>query len=199
MRAGRVACTSCKTPIPAGALDGATFMCPTCQDRLRVHVFPALTREIAVTVPESTLIEGQSSCFYHPQKKAVVPCESCGRFLCALCDVEISAVHRCPSCLESGKRKQQLQVLEMQHTRYDRIALGLTTLTILFWPFTLLTAPAALFIVIRFWNHRSKILPGSRVIYVIAGLLAITQICGWVFLFYFLYQHRISHGAPRGT
>jgi len=25
----------------------------------------------------------EAACFYHPQKKAVIPCDSCGRFLCA--------------------------------------------------------------------------------------------------------------------
>lgn len=197
MRVGSVACTRCKVPLPADFLDGGFHMCPRCEASLRIHVFPALTRETALASPEPVLIEGQSSCFYHPQKKAVIPCESCGRFLCALCDVEIGGIHRCPACLESGKRKQQLETLEMQHTRYDRIALALTTVSVLFWPITLLTAPAALFLVVRFWNHRSKILPGSRLVYVIAGLLAIAEICGWVFLFYMLFHQARSSHAPR--
>jgi hypothetical protein len=184
-----VACTSCHAPIAAESLDGAFHMCQRCESSLRVYIFPALSREASAILAEPTLIEGESSCFYHPQKKAVVACESCGRFLCALCDVEIGGVHRCPACLEAGKRKQQLQTLETEHIRYDRIALALTTLTFLFWPITLITAPAALFLVIRFWNRRSKILPGTRVIYVIAGLLALAEIGGWIFLFYMIFHH----------
>jgi hypothetical protein len=81
----------------------------------------------------------------------------------------------------------------MQHTRYDRIALALTTLALLVWPFTFATAPAALFLVIRFWNRRSKILPGSRLVYIVAGLLAIAEICGWLFLFYFIFSQAMTN------
>jgi hypothetical protein len=186
MRVREVACTNCKASLPADLLDGAFHMCPRCESWLQVHLFPAFTRGTPVVLTEPALIEGQSSCFYHPHKTAVVACESCGRFLCALCDVEIGGIHRCPPCLESGRRKQQLQTLETEHTRYDRIALALTTIGLLFWPITLFTAPAALYMVIRYWNRRSKILPASPVISLIAGLLALAEIGGWSFLFYMM-------------
>src|SRR5258708_21929790 len=139
MRAREVACTNCSTALPPDLIDGAFHMCPACLNWIRVHIFPAFNREQTVHPTESPLIEGQSSCFYHPHKAAVVSCESCGRFLCALCDVEIGGVHRCPRCLESGRRKQILQTLQTEHTRYDRIALALTTLGILVWPITIIS------------------------------------------------------------
>jgi hypothetical protein len=184
MMVREVACTSCRATLPPDLLDGAFHMCPACLNWIRVHLFPAFNRQESVQATESPLVEGQSSCFYHPHKTAVVPCESCGRFLCALCDIEIGGVHRCPRCLESGRRKQQLQTLQTEHIRYDRIALALTTITLLIWPFTLITAPAALFIVIRYWKRRSKVLPGGSVGYVVAGLLAVAELSGWAFLFY---------------
>jgi hypothetical protein len=163
-----------------------------------MHIFPALSRERVVAVAEP-LIEGESSCFYHPHKKAVVACESCGRFLCALCDIEMGDIHRCPACLEAGKRKQQLTTLETRHIRYDRIALGLTTLGLLIWPVTCITAPAALFLVIRFWNRRSKVLPGYRIAYIMAGLLALAEIGGWIFLVYMMvHGFGRAHGINRG-
>lgn len=183
----QIACPQCKRPLHPDLFDGEFHFCPSCQAPVQVYIFPAFMRPAAAAPPALTPIEGQSSCFYHPQKSAVVACESCGRFLCTLCDVEIGGVHRCPGCWEAGKRKQQLQTLETQHTRYDRIALALTTLTILFWPLNIIAAPAALFIVIRFWNRRSKILPGSRVVFIIAGLLALAETCGWIFLFYMIF------------
>ena len=163
-------------------------MCPRCQAWLRVYLFAAFAAEPSVATAEPVLVEGESSCFYHPHKKAALACEHCGRFLCALCDIEIGGVHRCPRCLEAGKRKHEVENLEMQFTRYDRIALALTIVPLLLWPFTLLTAPAALFLVIRFWKRRSKILPGSRSIFIVAGLLAIAEICGWGFLVFRLMR-----------
>jgi hypothetical protein len=182
-----VSCTRCRTAIPYDFYDGAFHMCPACEASIAMYPFPALTRQRDVQVAEP-LVDGQSSCFYHPHKKAVVPCESCGRFLCALCDIEMSGVHRCPACLEAGKRKQQLVTLETQHIRYDRIALALTTIVIPMWPITLITAPAALFLVIRFWNRRSKTLPRWPLGYLLAGLLALAEIGGWIFLLY-LFTH----------
>src|SRR4051812_10375500 len=107
MRVREVACSNCKCGLPTDNLDGAFHLCPRCGDWVQAYVFPALRRLQPVTLAESALVEGQSSCFYHPQKLAAIACESCGRFLCALCDVEIGGVHRCPRCLESGRRKQQ--------------------------------------------------------------------------------------------
>ncbi len=192
MRVREVACTNCKTALPADNLDGAFHLCPRCGDWIEAFIFPAFTRERAPVVVEPSLIEGQSSCFYHQHKTAVVACESCGRFLCALCDVEIAGVHRCPRCLESGRRKEELTTLQVEHTRYDHIAFALTTIALLFWPVTVITAPAALYLVIRYWNRRSKILPRSRAVSIIAGLLAIAEICGWAYLFYLMI-----HGWPK--
>jgi hypothetical protein len=190
-----VACTRCRTPIPFDFYDGTFHMCPTCEASIAIDVFPALTRPPIVASGEP-IIEGESSCFYHPQKKAVIACESCGRFLCALCDIEMSGVHRCPGCLEAGKRKEELTVLQTQHIRYDRIALALTTFGILIWPITAITAPAALFLVIRFWNRRSKILSRYRIAYVVAGLLALAEICGWLVLVYMIFHNAgRSHGS----
>ena len=196
MSGSAVACTNCAAPLPSTFLDGSFHPCPSCQTSIQVHLFPAFTNERPTAATESTLIEGEASCFYHPHKKALLACEGCGRFVCALCDVEIGGVHRCPRCLEAGKRKQVLQTLELQHVRYDRIAFALTTISLLLWPITIITAPAALFLVIRFWNRRSKILPGSRFVFILAGLIAIAEMCGWALIIYILFRGGLNLGPP---
>lgn len=135
---------------------------------------------------------GEATCFYHPQKKAVIACESCGRFLCALCDIEIGTEHRCPACLEAARRSRCPDALENRVIRWDRVALGLTTITVLVWPLMIVAAPAALFIVIRYWNKRSVILPASRSGYIIAGLLALGEIAGFIAIGYAIFAHH-SH------
>ena len=77
---------------------------------------------------EAVMVEGESSCFYHPQKKAVVPCQGCGRFLCALCDCGLHGEHFCPACLEVGRQKGRITRLESQRTLYDAIALAVAVL-----------------------------------------------------------------------
>lgn len=143
--------------------------------------FPALFRTTTSTAAENLLVEGESSCFYHPQKKAVIPCDSCGRFLCALCDVDLNGEHICPNCLESGKTKGKLKNLEQKKTRHDRVALSLAILPMVIFYFTLITAPLTLYIAIKHWNTPVSLLPRrAKLRYSIAVALASLQIIGWI-------------------
>src|SRR5439155_16734384 len=136
-----------------GSLDS-----PHCEAPLRVEVFPALFRPAAPAQSGQVLVtEGEAGCFYHPHKKAVLPCDACGRFLCALCDIEFSGQHFCPGCLETGRKKGHLTGLDNRRTLYDSLALSLALLPLLIWPLTLITAPAALFIAIRYWKAQGSV------------------------------------------
>lgn len=187
MSSGRVACANCATKLPPEFENAGNFLaCPACNQLLRVSAYPALRSNRSGEITAAASVADEASCFYHPAKQAVVACESCGRFLCALCDVEIGQNHRCPACLEAGKQKRKLQTVENRRVLYDGLALTLAVLPILLWPFTVLTAPAALFVTIRYWRQPLSILPRTRVRFVIAGLFALAQICGWLALVYFL-------------
>lgn len=187
MRAPAVACTRCQAPVHGDYLNVGHFLaCPSCEAMIRVRVFPALTRPSLPSVAAPILVEGESSCFYHPHKRAVVACESCGRFLCGLCDVEVGDKHRCPACLSSAGRKQD--VLEKKRTLYDGIALALATYPLLIWPFTVVTAPAALYLTVRHWRTPLSIFPRTKIRFVLAFLLAGAQVAGWCYLAYKLYN-----------
>jgi hypothetical protein len=82
----------------------------------------------------------------------VVPCDACGRFLCALCDCELKGRHLCPSCLESGQKKQTIAGLEDERPLHRRQAFALSVIPIL------ITGPIAVFMAIRYWKT-----PGSLV------------------------------------
>ena len=195
MSTGWVACLGCGRDLPADFENAEDFSaCPTCLERVRVFAFSALHRIGAVSAAIPGLAPGDATCFYHAQKQAIVACDSCGRFLCALCDVEIGGSHRCPACLESGKRKRKLEVVENRRVLYDGLALALAVGPILMWPFTILTAPAALFLVVRHWRGPLSILPRSRIRFVLAFLIALAQICGWILLFYFLFAGTTKAG-----
>lgn len=185
MSSHHVACSKCKTPLPARMLDAPELAgCPSCGARLHVDVFPSLIREVGPgSAGETILTDADAGCFYHPQKKAVIPCDNCGRFLCALCDVEFEGRHLCPSCLESGEKKGRLPSLEKSHLLMDDVALAVAILPLLFWPLillTLFTAPTAIFLCVRHWNARLSLLPRSRVRFLAALLAAGPQVLGWV-------------------
>jgi hypothetical protein len=137
---------------------------------------------------EAVLIEGESSCFYHPAKKAAIACESCGRFLCALCDVDWNGQHICPACLESGRTKGKLKNLETKRFLYDGIAFGLATLPLLIFYLTPLTAPIAIYVAIRYWNAPSSVIPRTKARFIFAIIIATLQITGWALLAYFVFN-----------
>jgi hypothetical protein len=188
-------CFRCKTSLGWNLVDTLDWTrCPVCGSTFRIVGFPAAFHTASSSSAViSVLAQGESSCFYHPHKRAVLPCESCGRFLCSLCDVELSGQHLCPGCLETGKRKGRLEQLQNHRLRYDKIALGLAVLPVLLiataW-FTIVTAPAAMFVAIRHWKSPSSLLTQSKVRFVVAMLIAGLQLAGWGWLVIVLLRGR---------
>jgi hypothetical protein len=144
--------------------------------------------------PEAVMVEGESSCFYHPQKKAVVPCEGCGRFLCALCDCILHGRHFCPGCLDTGKKKGKIKSIETDRTLYDSIALGVAVLPLLIFWLTIITAPIALYMGIRYWNAPRSIVHRTRIRLVLAMIFASLELVGWIVGIIFVMEAR---HAPR--
>ena len=184
-----ITCPKCQTSLYEGVFNRLEPMpCPACETPLQIEVFPAMFRRIASgQQAETVMVEGESSCFFHPEKKAVVTCQGCGRFLCALCDCELKGEHYCPNCLEAGKSKGKIKSLENQRTLYDSIAIVLAVAPLLIFYFTIITAPMTLYVAIRYWKAPMSILRRSKFRFVIAIILALLQIGGWVALFIGIY------------
>ena len=185
-----VLCSRCSTPLPLETFNtGEMTDCSGCQSKTMVTVFPALLRGIASGKPaEVLLVDTDASCFYHPQKKAEIACGNCGRFLCALCDVDLNGQHLCPRCIETGKQKGKMKNLENRRILYDDIALSLAVVPMIIFYFSLLTAPIALFIAIRYWNAPGSIVARSKIRFVVAIGIATLQLLGWGAIFYFLLR-----------
>lgn len=182
-------CPRCKTALPERLIETMREInCPNCRSMLSILTFPALYKPVsASSAGDRVIAEGEATCFYHSAKKAVVPCDACGRFLCALCDIEFDGQHLCVACIESGQRKGRMENLENSRKLYDDLALILAALPVIilcFWPASVITAPAAIFVVIRYWNTPSSIIPRTKIRFVLAFILAILQCAGWAFFLY---------------
>ena len=176
-----VTCSKCKAILPAGQFNADVLVpCPSCGSAIAAYVFPALFREQRVIQAEKLVLETEASCFYHSEKKALVPCDSCGRFLCALCDVELNGQHLCPNCLDSGQKKGKLKSLENRRVLYDRIALTAAIVPLLFVWTSIIGAPLALYVALRHWNAPCSILGRSKTRFVVATILSALQILGWI-------------------
>ena len=156
--------------------------CSLCGQRVEVRVFPAIQNDGPGARPQAILGAEEAGCYYHPNNRAVTPCDNCGRFLCALCDLPLDGKHLCPHCVETGVRSNKLAAADTQRTHYDSLALALATWPMLLFYFSLFTAPIALYYVIRYWKLPQSVLPRTRTRFVVAGLLAVMQLTGWVIL-----------------
>lgn len=149
-----IPCPRCRTAIPADpSSGGADALCPQCRVPLRIAVLPAATVSRPPASTGAPAVAGEAVCFFHSTRSAVVPCDRCGRFLCALCDLPLGDTHLCPSCLESGMRGGSGTELETRRLRPDLIAaylllLGMLSCGLLF-PVTGLAA------VVVAWRYRS--------------------------------------------
>ena len=180
-----VSCSKCHSPINKQLINSGTLAaCSSCKALLRVDVYPALYRSLPEGQSgEALYMDKEASCFYHPRKKAVIPCSACGRFLCALCDVAFNGDHLCPVCLEKGKTKRKIRNLENHRTCYDSIALLVATVPMLIYWFTIITAPLTIFLTVRHWKAPSSVIPRTKVRFVLAAVIAGLQITGWILIF----------------
>lgn len=183
-----IACPQCRAVLGAEWFNKPAWQpCPSCATDLRVEVFPALFREDQAASGERITAEGEASCFYHPEKRAAVVCDGCGRFLCALCDLDFNGQHLCTACLAAGQQKGKIAKLQNSRTRHDRIALVLAVGPLLIFYFTLFTAPAALFFAIWHWKSPGSIVPTwRRLNLIVAIIFASLEIAGWVAFFTWL-------------
>ena len=182
MGAASLTCDRCRTRLPVTALNTPHMaVCPGCNNSIWFFVFPAYYRAHApAKAGETLMVEGESSCFYHPTKKAVVPCDGCGRFLCALCDVELDAKHLCPKCVEAAKEKKTMNTLENERFLYDAVALLLALLGLLLLPcapyVSVFMAPTAIYLSIRHWNAPRSLMSRTKWRFVVAIFLALIDL-----------------------
>ncbi|MEX2016070.1 MAG: hypothetical protein WD873_05480, partial [Candidatus Hydrogenedentales bacterium] len=165
--------------------------CGRCGNAFHRFIFPALLAPPpSASAGEAIMAEAESSCFYHPAKRAEAMCDYCGRFVCGLCDIPLSGGHYCPTCVEqghttpmAGARIEPRLSNEPDVIHHDMIALDLS-----FWPIvtfflTLFTAPIALFLALRHWRTPQSIMKRRRWRAVLAICLSVAQIGFWILFF----------------
>jgi len=178
----RFQCGQCTAFIPETLFNAGWAACPRCAVPTQIDIFPAFFIQEAGQIGEGLLMDNEASCFFHPRKRAHIPCAVCGRFLCALCEVEFDDHHLCPSCIEAGKKKRTMKKMVNHRVLYDNISLSLAILPLLIFWFTIITAPIAIYFILRHWKSPSSVLPRTKVRFVLAFLFAVLQITGWILL-----------------
>ena len=183
---GHVPCPDCQEPLPRLLFNRpGEGQCPHCNAGLSVSIFPALFAD-----PEQERVsennrqdEDQAGCYFHPHKLAAVPCDGCGLFLCTLCDTEIGGRHICPRCLETEILEQSQSKMVTHRALYEQMVFGLAIYPLIFPFITLFTAPAALFVAVRYWKAPRSIVAKSRWRTIVGIVVSVLQILGWLAIF----------------
>ena len=175
MDVSAIFCTSCSAPQAAVDIGAdETLRCRACGAVLRVAVFPALMARPDVHPQQPVLADDEAACFYHAGKRAAVPCDRCGRFLCDLCDVNVGGRHLCPPCIETGVAGGEYAHLAARRIVYDTAALELAVAPLIVTPLI------ALYLALRYASAPSSVVPRGRTRWTLAVVLAVAQIGFWI-------------------
>lgn len=156
--AGVVSCPNCSGDIALDETGSQT--CPYCDKQLQIRVWPIVRQNTSA----ATALSDQATCFFHPDKVFQACCQRCGRFVCALCDLQLGAEHVCPACFERGRAGSEAGKAEWRYrdVLYDSIALTLGWGWILVWPVFVVAFPAVIFLHVKYRKApRSYLIPRS--------------------------------------
>jgi len=180
-------CPHCKRELaPESWIDPTAGVCVHCRTRFDFTGFPALTAVATKLTPQAAVLAADSVCFFHPENRAEAVCDSCGRLLCPVCSIPFGGQRICPTCI-AANRKSGVASTVRHRVIYDNIALALAVYPVLLvvtFMLTIVTAPAALVMVIVAWNKPRSLVRGpGRLRLIVAGILALLQIGAWATYF----------------
>ncbi|MBN2163917.1 MAG: hypothetical protein JXR25_14370 [Pontiellaceae bacterium] len=181
-----VKCPECTYPLAAEHYNTPVGhqVCGNCLSKVVVHALPALYRkkQSGASAQEAGLDD--AGCYFHESKKAAHVCDSCGRFLCELCALPMGEETLCTSCLEHHRSESSSRHdFIPRQFRYDRLALGLAIIPLVYFPLTLFTAPAVLFIVLRYRKKELFMAQHVKGRMVTAFILGLLEVLGWLVAF----------------
>jgi hypothetical protein len=159
---GAIPCPSCGGEIAPHSGGTGWQTCPYCTKRMQIRVWPVVRQSNNA----ATALSDQATCFFHPEKAFQACCHRCGRFVCALCDLQLGAEHVCPACFERGlaESSTEPEKADWRHRDllYDSIALTVGWAWILFWPVILAAIPAVIVLHVKFRKApRQYVIPRS--------------------------------------
>lgn len=190
-RPGEPNCPSCSQILAGDEMQTEGLVrCSRCRTEILFHAFPALIRDrTPIRAGEKLANTEDASCYYHLDKVAELTCDSCGRFICGLCDLEIAGRHLCPVCFQANLSKGDNVRVERRRMLKDSVALWTAILPIfLFWPVTIITGPTAVFMALRYWKAPTSVVGRTKTRLILAILLGLAETGLWAMFFITLFN-----------
>ncbi len=185
-----LSCPHCSEPLSLDLFAaGRPGQCPACRSQVEAYIYPELLRDRAIRPAIHLAQEQEAVCYFHSRYRATTPCDQCGRFLCEICTISLGSRQLCPECLSQLRKQKDETGLVHYAPLFDNAALFLVTApiaTVIFWFFTILSAPVSLFLSAYYWSRQWTLLPRSPVRFVAAILVSFLLIAGWGFAIYYV-------------
>jgi hypothetical protein len=167
--------------------------CRDCGHVIDYLLFPAARGKARVD-GGALRAEGESACFNHPHKRAEHECEACGKFLCALCAVQVGAHRICPECLHAGRKARDRQAAQRMASLGDAFvqerfvpgaaATSLVVIGLLLFFIAGLTAPLAIYFGIRGLGKQGSLVETHRTRAIVGIVLGVLQLGLWCIMVY---------------
>jgi hypothetical protein len=162
IEAGSVPCPSCGGDIARAEMNTGWQTCPYCEKRLQIRVWPVVRQNNNAAIA----LSDQATCFFHPDKAFQACCQRCGRFVCALCDLQLGVEHVCPTCFERGRSDSGAEAGKAEwryrDVLYDSIAVTVGWGWILFSPVIVAAIPTVIVLHVKYRKApRSYLIPRS--------------------------------------
>ena len=208
-------CPACSSSLPDHLFQGqAEARCPSCQKIILGRLFPALWKQHEVKPPSlpSQPQEGEAACFYSPNRVATKTCEHCGVFISDAWAAKWGDMTVCLKCIENLRTKSKDLRFESGRTLWDNVALTLVVtplilavlllatfigyfFSIVLLLATIVTAPAAIFVSLRFWKAPRSLVPRGPWRLAMALFVSFTLIGLWVVAIVKLIEYFINRSS----
>jgi len=171
-----VFCPICCVPIDA---ESTSELCRGCGTELEIAVSP-VPRSKGDAIAGAIAGEGDARCRYLPELKAETVCDSCGALLSEKAGAHWGTKVYCLPCVHRLRDSDEIEEgggLLGKLLIYDNLALLLVTLLA---PLSLLTAPVALYLLIRYRKAPRGIVPRSAGRWWLALVVAVISLSLWL-------------------
>lgn len=195
---GAVACFSCQFPLPLAEVTSFEGVrCPRCHSLQRGRAFRATFMPPVSEVAPPISTPGEAACYQHTTKRAAVPCDRCGRFLCALCRMTVGAQNLCPSCIAVARRRNSPRWVA-RRLNLDSVALATALVPMLGVWTTLVGGPVAIYLGIRALSQEPGPVPRGRWRAILALVMGVLQVVAWILLLVTVFGTVLFRGGRLG-
>lgn len=186
---GNLTCPACGAALGPYGLDAVREAhCPSCRTSLRGEVFRAWWTPPKPEAKLDRALEGEAVCYFHPSNRAALTCDSCGRFICSICDLPVGTRHLCPVCLSKGVGQEKLTEIVPKRLLWARFSLSLgfwplPLFIVLWWAYAITGGTAVIAGIISFFKPGSLVRGRQRafaVFGILFGLVQIAVFCGMI-------------------